>query len=70
MSYKSIETVQEAQENITNGEYTSSETSNSMIEKRTENRLNEWVVEDEPGVFVTVRALSDGSKEILRVELR
>lgn len=33
-------------------------------------KVLEWIVEDEPGVFVTVRSMPDGSREILRVELR
>ncbi|XP_074580825.1 protein Brevis radix-like 1 [Curcuma longa] len=32
-------------------------------------KVLEWIVEDEPGVFVTVRSMPDGSREILRVEL-
>ncbi|MQL79453.1 hypothetical protein Taro_011897 [Colocasia esculenta] len=32
-------------------------------------KLVEWVVEDQPGVFITIRSLSDGTKQIRRVEL-
>nr|CAD1818504.1 unnamed protein product [Ananas comosus var. bracteatus] len=32
-------------------------------------KVVEWVVEDEPGVFITVRSLPDGSNELIRVEL-
>ena len=42
----------------------------SFTEKRTENNMTELVVEDEPGVFITIRIFPDGSKELLRVELR
>ncbi|XP_078445739.1 protein Brevis radix-like 1 [Wolffia australiana] len=32
-------------------------------------RLVEWVVEDQPGVFVTIRSLPDGQQELRRVEI-
>ncbi|XP_073002502.1 protein Brevis radix-like 1 [Typha latifolia] len=33
-------------------------------------KVVEWVIEDEPGVFITIRSTPNGSKELLRVELR
>ncbi|RWW90316.1 hypothetical protein BHE74_00000537, partial [Ensete ventricosum] len=35
-----------------------------------QDKVLEWVVEDEPGVFVTLRSTPSGSREILRVEFR
>ncbi|XP_038975992.1 protein Brevis radix-like 4 isoform X2 [Phoenix dactylifera] len=32
-------------------------------------KVVEWVVEDEPGVVITIHSLPDGSKELTRVEL-
>lgn len=31
---------------------------------------NEWVEEDEPGVYITIRVLPDGSRELRRVRFR
>ncbi|CAD5176183.1 unnamed protein product [Musa acuminata subsp. malaccensis] len=35
-----------------------------------QDKVLEWVVEDEPGVFVTLRSTPSGSREILRIEFR
>ncbi|XP_009398863.2 protein Brevis radix-like 1 [Musa acuminata AAA Group] len=35
-----------------------------------QDKVLEWVVEDEPGVFVTLRSTPCGSREILRIEFR
>lgn len=31
---------------------------------------NEWVEQDEPGVYITIRALPDGTRELRRVRFR
>lgn len=30
----------------------------------------EWIVEDDPGVYITIRQLADGTKELRRVRFR
>ncbi|XP_039141313.1 protein Brevis radix-like 1 [Dioscorea cayenensis subsp. rotundata] len=45
------------------------ESSRKCSNEGMERKVMEWVVEDEPGVFVTIRSLPDGSKELRRVEL-
>lgn len=41
----------------------------SETERDREATCAEWVVEDQPGVFITLRSLPDGSQELVRVEL-
>ncbi|XP_020266935.1 protein Brevis radix-like 2, partial [Asparagus officinalis] len=70
-SHESIETFQKTEENVSRNSSSSREgsTSNNAENESSENKVREWVVEDEPGVFVTIRSLPNGSKELLRVEL-
>lgn len=71
MSHESSETLQKTEENISRNSSSSREGSTSNNpENESDNKVREWVVEDEPGVFVTIRSLSNGPNELLRVELR
>ena len=69
-SSTSHELVETLQENLHRSGSSFREGSSLITEKRTENNMTELVVEDEPGVFITIRIFPDGSKELLRVELR
>lgn len=31
---------------------------------------SEWIAEDEPGVYITIRQLADGTRELRRVRFR
>lgn len=46
------------------------ESSTTTVPRGIQGKVVEWVVEDEPGVFVTIHSLPDGSRELTRVELR
>jgi len=32
--------------------------------------VTEWIIQDEPGVYITVRELADGTRELRRVRFR
>jgi hypothetical protein len=40
------------------------------ISNASELEVTEWVIQDEPGVYITVRELADGTRELRRVRFR
>jgi hypothetical protein len=40
------------------------------VSNASEMEVTEWVIQDEPGVYITVRELPDGARELRRVRFR
>ena len=40
------------------------------VSNASEAEVNEWIIQDEPGVYITVRELPDGARELRRVRFR
>jgi hypothetical protein len=49
---------------------TTSSRDDVSISNASELEVTEWVIEDEPGVYITVRELADGTRELRRVRFR
>lgn len=49
---------------------TSSLPDDVSISNASELEVTEWVIQDEPGVYITVRELADGARELRRVRFR
>jgi hypothetical protein len=49
---------------------TTSSRDDVSISNASELEVTEWIIQDEPGVYITVRELADGSRELRRVRFR
>lgn len=49
---------------------TTSSRDDVSISNASELEVTEWVIQDEPGVYITVRELADGTRELRRVRFR
>ena len=49
---------------------TTSSRDDVSISNASELEVTEWIIQDEPGVYITVRELADGTRELRRVRFR
>lgn len=49
---------------------TSSSRDDVSVSNASELEVTEWIIQDQPGVYITVRELADGSRELRRVRFR
>lgn len=49
---------------------TTSSRDDVSVSNASELEVTEWIIQDQPGVYITVRELADGSRELRRVRFR